>query len=309
MRSKRAISDAGFVLVNALILVAAMAAIAALLLSKAEGGRARLHASQTADQLALYLDGFETLAITALDQDRANGAIDHASDAWAGTEYSVAVDRGKIVGEIKDMQGLFNINWLTNSDNAAISEAFDRLLALASVSLQTGRAIRGFLRNGGPEQRQAYTSQTPALDPVGGPILMFDQLRQIPTLSHEELDRLSTVATALPGDSVLNINTAPRPVLRSLLPGLSASALNTLLAQRSRDPFGSVEEFTLQIEVLLGASLEEVLPTTRFSVGSEWFQIDASAALGPHFATRRSVLFRQPLPAGISTHWRVSHYP
>ncbi|MEP5151791.1 type II secretion system minor pseudopilin GspK [Planktotalea sp.] len=309
MTTNRHTSHAGFVLVNALVLVAALAAVAVLLLSRAEEGRARLEATQTADQLSLYLDGFETVAIAVLDQDRANGAIDHATDAWARSEYAVDVDRGRIAGNIKDMQGLFNINWLTNSEDQATSEAFDRLLALASVSSQAGAAIRGFIRNGGPEQRQAYARQTPALDPVGGPLLMFDQLRQIPSLSDRDIERLSTVATALPGDSTLNINTASRSVLASLLPDLRPAALNTVLSRRSREPFGSVEEFVLLIEASLGSSLDDIFPATRLSVGSDWFQVDATATLGPRIASRRAVLFRQPLPAGISTHWRVSYYP
>jgi len=51
--------NGGFVLVNALVIVAALAMLATLLLVRAEGGRARLQAGLEADQLTLALDAFE----------------------------------------------------------------------------------------------------------------------------------------------------------------------------------------------------------------------------------------------------------
>ena len=61
--------DQGFVLVNALVLVAALAAVATLLLSRAEQGRSRLESGLVADQLNLSLDAFDALAISQLARE------------------------------------------------------------------------------------------------------------------------------------------------------------------------------------------------------------------------------------------------
>ena len=53
--------DSGIVLINALVIVLAIAAIAAALLTRAEGARVRAMDAQGAQQLALYLDGIELL--------------------------------------------------------------------------------------------------------------------------------------------------------------------------------------------------------------------------------------------------------
>ena len=77
----------GFVLVNALVLVAALAGIATFLLARAEGARARAHEAQGAAQARLYLDAFEALSIGILSSDRAalmlrirNGALEDARE-------------------------------------------------------------------------------------------------------------------------------------------------------------------------------------------------------------------------------------
>jgi hypothetical protein len=59
-------SNHGFVLINALILIAALASVATLLLTVADAGRQRLTQSRLATQLELNLDAFEAFAITTL---------------------------------------------------------------------------------------------------------------------------------------------------------------------------------------------------------------------------------------------------
>ena len=67
-------ASGGFVLLNALVLVAALAAAAAFVLSRAETTRQLQAGAQGAVQGALYLDGFEALALTLLRTDPAGRA-------------------------------------------------------------------------------------------------------------------------------------------------------------------------------------------------------------------------------------------
>ena len=299
--------DRGFVLVNALVLVAAMAAVAVFLLARAEGARVRLEQSQSSDQIGYYLDGFDALAITLLNSD--NGNVDHPGDAWAKTDYSVPVDRGQITGQITDVQGLFNLNWLTDPTNTRARAAFDQLLNRTGIAPQTGTAIVAFLRSGGPDARQAYARLNPPIDPVGGAVLIFEQLRDIPQLRPSDFEKLRRVATALPGDSTLNINTTSTQILAGFLPELTPPVIERLLAVRAREPYSATADFVTAAETALGEGLDDSFDVARFSVASEWFRVDSTARLGNHTARRTSILFRAPFPAGTSVRWQTTTRP
>lgn len=314
--------ERGFVLVNALILVAAMAAISALLLTRVEIGRARLEAGQDAAQLHLYLEGAEAFAMTLLKTDLRAGALDHHGEAWAQAAYNVPLDRGRVQGGLTDLQGLFNLNWLADPNDVAAQAAFDRLVERIGLPQAKGRAIRAFLQPGGPDNRQAYAQQDPPSDPVGGALLMLDQLLDIPGMERRDLERLAQVATVLPGDSKLNVNTAPRVVLSSFLPGHTASQIDGLLQARRTEPFASGEVFAdvagfpsadqEQAEAQTGDAALGVPPLikrARLSAGSNWFQLDAVAQLGVRHARRRTVLLRLPAPGGVIVSWRVTEGP
>ncbi len=316
-------TERGFVLVNALVLVAAMAAVSALLLTRAETGRARLEAGQAAAQLTLYLDGFDTLAETLLLTDQRGGALDHAGDAWAQANYNVPLDRGRVAGEITDLQGLFNLNWLADPNDTKALAAFERIAERIGLAQAKITAIQGFIQPGGPNNRSRYAQQEPPSDPVGGAILMLDQLLEVPGIEPRDLERLRQVATALPGDSRLNVNTAPAVVLASLLPGQSAAQIDRLIQSRRREPFPSGEAFA----TLAGMPRDDpeapegtapgapplgpvpLITRDRLAVNSDWFRVDAVAQLGQRQALRRTVLLRLPAPGGVIVSWRVTEGP
>ena len=300
--------DRGFVLVHALLIVAALSAAAVFLLARADGGRLRLEARQGTDQLESYLDAFEALARTRLDQDALAGALDHSGEAWARPDLSVEVDRGLVSGRLRDEQGLFNLNWLANPEDTAAQEAFSRLSATLGISSTTVEAIRAFLRPGGPELRAAYSRQSPPLDPVGGAVLLMEQLTDIPAIAPRDLQRLRAAATALPGDSRINVNTASRALLAAFLPDLSPAMVDRLMQARRTSPFASLEDFTTLVETLQGTALEDDFGQDRFAVGSDWFGLQVEAGLLGHTAQRAALLQRNPRPTGTLVRWRLSTY-
>lgn len=307
----------GFVLVNALVLVASLAAVSVLLLAQSEAGRARLLTGTAAEQVTLNLDAFDALATTMLARDL-NG-VDHSGEAWAAPVPAVDLEQGQVSGQIFDLQGRFNINWLANADNVLAQEAFDRLLATLAVSPQSGSAIRSFIQPGGPSERTSWRALTPALDPVGGAILSVEQLQVIPSLPDKSLDRLRPFITALPGDSLLNINTAEREVLSAFLPNLPPAALSKLLSARAITPFSSTESFltavgldTEQDEDEAGETEEPdplQLSQDRISVTSDWFHAQSSTQVGDLTAARDTVLHRRGRPPILKVFWRQTRRP
>ncbi|MFZ7091509.1 type II secretion system minor pseudopilin GspK [Primorskyibacter sp. 2E233] len=321
--------DHGFVLVNALILVAALASVAAFLLARSEAGQARLQSGLGTDQLTLNLDAFDALAMTMLTQD--TGAIDHTGEAWAKPLPPVDLARGKVTGKLQDLQGRFNLNWLAIPGNTLADEAFDILLARLGIAPETGTAMRLFLRPGGPSDRSRWLQLDPPLAPAGGAILDVSQLAQIPGISERNLERLAPYITALTGMTQLNVNTADAEILAAFFPDVPPAELARLIGQRQQEPFPSSKAFLIAVglaeaeqaqrqpteevdedgEPQTEAADEAAIRRTEaleamISVGSEWFEVQSSAEYEGVTARRRTILQRKGVPAVIELKWRLS---
>ncbi len=313
--------ERGFVLVNALVLVAALAGLATLLLARAEQGRSRLEAGLEADQLMLALDAYDALALTQLARD--GGSTDHLREAWAQPGRPLALERGEVSGQIRDLQGRFNINWLSNPDNPLAQAAFGRLLARLGLTPQIAAGIRSFVTPGArPRDQSRWRQMDPPQDPVGGPLLSADQLADLPGLSPRAYARLRPWITALPGDSRLNVNTAPPEVLASFLPDLPAAALARLLRQRDHNGFASVDSFLIAARLPQetgsdsGAGAEAPredpaasLGADQLTVQSQWFRVDSQARLNHSGAHRISLLQRRARGARPRLAWQMTYRP
>lgn len=299
----------GFVLLNALVLIAALASVAALLLTTAGAGRERLSQARIAAQLELNLDAFEAYAIhtltrTAADLPQPGGQFQALQD--------MQLERGQVSGQIVDMQGKFNLNWLTDPSFIASHLALNSLLRALGVSQQDEQVLRNLLDRRGPQNAAAFLALDPPETPVGGALLMIQQLERIPGLSPRGRERLKAVLTALPGDSPLNVNTADPIILAAFLPDLPPAALDELIVARRQAPFASVQEFMTMAGLAQGDGAQTdptALKPENLSVRSEWFEARITAVLDDHRAQRRSVLRRKGIPAVTSTQWRLTQRP
>lgn len=299
----------GFVLVNALVLVAALAAMAVFMLSRAETARQRGGAALEAAQLGLYLDAFEALAREMLERDAAGGLpADHPGEAWARDLPPVVLDRGQVTGQISDLQGRFNLNRLANPGDVFARESFDRLAQQLGLSPQRVEDIVDFLSPGGPENPRDYTRADPPVLPVGGAALMREQLRQIPALSERDYARLAPYVAMLPGDATININTTSGKVLASLFPNANAAVLEALVQSARRQPFQSVDGFITELLRVIPAEDLDALPDGLFGVGSSWFEAEIAAELDGRVAKRRAVIQRLPLPQPALVAYRLDQW-
>ncbi|APE42080.1 hypothetical protein BOO69_00645 [Sulfitobacter alexandrii] len=300
--------QSGFVLVNALVIVAALAGAAVILLTRAEGGRARLQASQTAGQLTYYLDAFDALAITLLNEDLMSGSHDHPGEAWARTDISVPLDRGRVAGRIIDQQALFNLNWLNDQTFGAAQPAFDKVLQRAGISPRVGDQIRDFIQPGGPANKRAYAALSPGRAPIGGALLIFDQIADIPGLTAGQIDQLRSVVTAIPGSQPININTAPLDLIVDLIPDIPPGTLYQVLGTRRSTPFTSLDGFTDALEARLGGDLPETFAPERLSVSTDWFRAEIAAELDGHLARRTTQMYRLGRQTGTLVNLRISQF-
>ncbi|TCK99859.1 general secretion pathway protein K [Shimia isoporae] len=299
----------GFVLLNALILVAALSAVAVLLLSRANESFARRLADQDAAQLRLALDGGEAMMRTALLRDVRS--IDHANDSWAQEWEAIPVDRGTLSLKPYDLQGRFNVNWLANPEDTFSRAAFDRLLQRLGLPAARGDALAKFLTPG--QKQDSFENRTPPITHVGGPVLMLEQLRIMPEWRENELDKLLPFISALPSDSVLNVNTAPPEVLDAMLPGVPLSGWNRLTNERLREPLVSIDDFRTRLGGVGGFEVAGNLEDNRFSVATDWVAVELTATTEPEGrgrrVTRLTVFERRPLPLAPRVAYRLSDRP
>lgn len=306
-------STRGMALINALVIVAALAGIATVLLARAHSAIDRLDGQQRADQTALYLDAAESLARLLV------GAADgphYLAQGWAQPRRSEEIDRGTAGWEIHDLQGRFNLNWLMNQAPPGEPERWDAraaLLRLASALDVPAAAANRLADAAGPDQRRreaAFTGPGTRTRPPPQPIALPRQLAGLPGIETAHWQRLAPYLAALTPNSALNVNTAPLPVLGAVLPDLDAQALDAIDARRRARPFRDDADFTAWVEEALDIVLEpphdpddefddengpgqptpEPLPP--LAGDSDWFQADLTARLDSVVLHRTVVLER-----------------
>ncbi len=106
-------------------------------------------------------------------------------------------------------------------------------------------------------------------------------------ISNRDVLQMLPYVVALPSATVLNVNTATPDVLAAAIPGLSAEALATLVADRARKPFTTVADFRSRLPS--GASVPN---ETTLGVASTYFLVSVRARQGATLAQARALLRR-----------------
>ena len=293
----------GFVLVNALIIVAALAAAAIFMLSRAESSRVRGAAALQAAQLELYLDGFEALAKVVLQQGSPSGG-----KVAERKVPPVPLDRGQVTGQIRDLQGRFNLNLLADPADILARAAFERLALWRGLSSQRVAEIAAFVSPDGPADAQLYAHGDDPMRPVGGAILMVEQLRQIPHLTAKDYNRLTPYVTVLPDQAPINVNTVSKEVLASFFPKVEAAQFGGLVQGARRQPFQSLEAFHIELLKIVSPEAVEALPPVIFGVESSWFEVEIIAELEGRVAKRRVVINRLSLSQQPVVAYRLDNW-
>lgn len=297
----------GFVLLNALVLVLAMTAAAASLMVVSARSHGKIAFQQTAAQALLYLDAGEPLVVNVLQQDHADSpGIDHLGEAWATEGYSVPVDRGRLAGRIRDLQGRFNLNWLSLDDAQAEFRAFQRLVAGLGLPAQLGPAVRQFMAPGGPRNPSAYVNRAVPIRATGGRLSRIGDIRAVAGMTERAFERLRPHLAALPPESALNVNTATAEVLAAMLPGAGPRTAERLLNLRAANPITSVGAFAELISDTMGATAVERVDDARFTVRSDWFGAELEVTLDETVRRRIIVLYRAPNDGNVSTQNHVT---
>jgi general secretion pathway protein K len=244
------------VIIAMLVLALAVAAAAAMLERQDLDARA-LQSQRDYEQARWMLRGGMHWARSILAEDARAGASDHRRELWASGLPPTDVQLGSLAGEIRDEQGLFNLNNLLRGgkpDPLQIS-ALGRLLGAIGLAPALADAIAA------------------RIDPKR-PLADVGELAGLGGHDADALSRLRRYATALPRPTAVNINTAPAEVLAAVVEGLALPEAQALARRLATDPVRNRDEFQARLRPNLRPNLEGI------SASSQFFVVQGRAKVG-----------------------------
>ena len=308
----------GVALIVAVLLVAIAAILATALVDRLNLDIRRTENLIHSEQAYVYAQGAEVIAIAALVEDKKNNKYDSLDEDWATETPPFPVEGGAIVGTLIDLQGCFNINNLSNTLNAAnFSEdqaRFGRLLSALDLPPGISHAVVDWLdedmeTTSGGAENDWYIGLTPPYRTANGPITSVSELRLVKGLEPIDKDKpfdklVPSTATktplvcTLPIATAINVNTAPKEVLKSLAADLTDEDADKIIERRMggadpktaiAEPFETLEQFKSFMSTALN---KPNFGTSNISVSSNYFLLEATAQIGNNRAHLYSIIQR-----------------
>lgn len=290
LQARAVASQAGMAVITAMLLVALAASSATFLLWRQQ----------------LWLQQVENLAARAQADALARAALEWRRRSGSAAAIGPFEAAGAVETAITDAQGLFNLNNLLRAGKPSEPDlaAFRRLLALlrlpealADALLDAIDADSDATFPGGAEDLD-YLAMQPARRAPNRSLLDVSSLGRIKGFGGDAIERLRPYVSALPEPTAVNVNSAPAEVLQALLPGLDDGAARTLVGERSRKPFDTLEAFRAHLpesvrvptNVPLGVSSSYFLVVSR--ARSERAEATLRALVGMRGAKREGIVWR-----------------
>lgn len=288
----------GVALVQALVVVAGLAALAAGVLALARQGVERLALTQAAVQAHAMLDAGAAQARADLAVLLATPAPLAPGQPWAAAR-DAALGPGRVAWAAQDLQGRFNLGWLADPGpwGEGARGAFLRLAAGQGVAPALAERLARAL-GPDPQARAAAHAPRPAPDM---PLTVPQNLAAIPTLAEggpRALAPLWPLVAALPPESRWNPLTAPLPVAQALIPGLAPADWAEFDAARAAGAIPAPEALPAWATGLWPEDV--VAQAAALPLGGEaaWLAVDLAATLDSRTWRRSLVLAYGPDATG-----------
>jgi general secretion pathway protein K len=299
----------GVALITAILVVALATLSAVAITVSANLALHRANRLQDTEQAWWYAEGVESWVKSILERDARNNQTDSFQDAWAQPLDYLPVDRGFIRGSVTDQQGRFNLNNLGVPDPQQYrryAEQFERLLGeIEGMDAFAARALAAAIRDwidpdsdptgfDGAEDTH-YLGLNPPYRSANRPLQSVSELLAIKGMDKQWYPLLLPYLTALPAlNTPVNVNTAPEPVLRSMV-GQRNPELDRFIARRAEQPAENLEEIQTAFDA-------QSPPAT---VRSQFFMLQVEAFIGSGRVALYSFYYRPdeaaPVVLGRST--------
>jgi general secretion pathway protein K len=284
---------AALLLAMAIMAIAAVAATA-MLVSLGTWSR---QSGLVADHLQaeeLVTAGGDWARALLYDDRRSSGDVDHAGEPWALRLPPVPFENGELAGRIEDQQGLFNLNNLVRNGKLDVTQyaRFQRLLAILGLPADLAAALADWIdaddmpQPAGGAEDAYYLGLTHPYLTANTPLTDLGELALVRGFDAGVRARLAPFVTALPGNTALNVNTAPAEVLAATVDGLDLDSARALVARRGGIFYRNKADFLSQLGE--GATVSE----QDVRVGSDYFLLTLRVTYGKTLARGQLLLAR-----------------
>ncbi|WLI31534.1 type II secretion system minor pseudopilin GspK [Pseudomonas rhodesiae] len=265
----------GMAIISALLIAAVVAVIAAGLLTRQRVFTRSLEAEQLRIQGQWLLLGALEDSRQRLWEARQKDVLTRLDQPWARAQ------KGLFEGRLEDEQGKFNLRNLVNRGrpDAEQVQNFERLCGLIGVDGALSRRI----------SQRVIASYDQTDQPARYPMLRnLDDLSSVEGLDPLLLQRMQGFVSVLPGVTWVNGNTARAEVLSAVVPGLSLSQAQALVAERDGGRwFINRGDFVNRLH-LPQVAVESVL----VGITSEWFRLQGQTRREQRRVTLDALLHR-----------------
>lgn len=265
----------GMAIISALLIAAVVAVIAAGLLTRQRVFTRSLEAEQLRIQGQWLLLGALEDSRQRLWESRQKDVLTRLDQPWARAQ------KGLFEGRLEDEQGKFNLRNLVNRGrpDAEQVQNFERLCGLIGVDGALSRRI----------SQRVIASYDQTDQPAKYPMLRnLDDLSSVEGLDPLLLQRMQGFISVLPGVTWVNGNTARAEVLSAVVPGLSLSQAQALVAERDGGRwFINRGDFVNRLH-LPQVAVESVL----VGITSEWFRLQGQTRREQRRVTLDALLHR-----------------
>lgn len=297
MIRSRLAAQAGAALIMALLVVALATALASSMIWRQDMWLRQVETRRDLAQARLLAIAGIDWARAVLAEDARTSSTDHLREPWATKVPAMPAEGGEIGGALTDEQARWNLNNLVRNgqvqaDSLAI---LGRLLKQLQLPQELASTLADWL-DGDAEatpdgaEDAYYLSQTPPYRSANRELDDLENLLRVRGYNDVVIEKLRPYVSVLPGYNPVNLNTTSAIVLAAVLPDLSISDAQQIIAERDRIPFRDIADFRNRLpRVDQGDSGGSGLLDTR----SRYFSVMIRSRYGNADAVSTALLDRQ----------------
>lgn len=241
----------------------------------------------------------EWLHVTATDfarfvlaEDSRVTGNDHLGEPWAipladtkiadflrGIDIPQEIRHVSLVGQVSDAQSRFNLNSLVDSAGQTNSQAlgvFQRLLEYTGTDRALAQQVANYLVKSGYKFRD------------------MSELSGFNGFSENTVRRLRPLITALPENTLINVNTASSELLRALFQGMSSSQAAAFIAGRIENPLKTTMDAQ---NLLTRIGVTQAGESIQMDIKSNFFITRSEVRFGEALYVGQSIVKRSPINA------------
>lgn len=282
----------GYVLLQVLLAFSVLAVLVVDMQYRQRVQIERVQMNLFLSQAQAYAESAEALAMAGMSLDKEVSKVDHLNEEWNIPGVGFPLDEGGFIGvEMNDMQGRFNLNWLSmeNPKRADARKGFEKLLSILGHPTSIAKELYDWFDPDSGAQYN-YLDQLPSYIPAATPMADVSELLLLKDVDRDILESLKPYVSALPADSALNVNTAPEEVLQTIAGHIGAQQAQDAINKRGEDGFRSPTDFLNQPAIK--DNNQAGIYLDNLSVTSDWFEVFTLVTIGERTLTQSALLYR-----------------